>query len=111
MVTVGMGKKTAANLGSEAKLWLAADNLRSNMDVEMLAPYHGRLYDPACGSGGMFVQCEKFVELHGGRIGDIAIDGQESNPTPRRLAMMNHAIRSNLQALGFSGDPTEVAVS
>ena len=66
--------------------------------VEMLAPYKGRVYDPCCGSGGMFVQSEKFVETHGGRIGDIAIYGQESNPTTRRLAMMNLAIR------GIEGD-------
>lgn len=43
--------------------------------VEMLAPYRGRIYDPACGSGGMFVQSEKFVEAHGGRLGDISIYG------------------------------------
>ncbi len=61
--------------------------------VEMLAPYKGRVYDPCCGSGGMFVQSEKFVEAHGGKIGDIAIYGQESNPTTRRLAIMNLAIR------------------
>jgi type I restriction enzyme M protein len=61
--------------------------------VEMLAPYKGRVYDPCCGSAGMFVQSEKFVEEHGGRIGDIAVYGQESNPTTRRLALMNLAIR------------------
>jgi len=61
--------------------------------VEMLAPYRGRVYDPCCGSGGMFVQSEKFVEAHGGRVGDIAIYGQESNATTRRLAIMNLAIR------------------
>jgi len=61
--------------------------------VEMLAPYKGRTYDPACGSGGMFVQSEKFVESHGGRLGDISIYGQESNATTRRLAVMNLAIR------------------
>ncbi len=61
--------------------------------VEMLAPYKGRIYDPCCGSGGMFVQSEKFVEAHGGKIGDIAIYGQESNATTRRLAIMNLAIR------------------
>jgi len=66
--------------------------------VEMLAPYKGRVFDPCCGSGGMFVQSEKFVEAHGGRIGDISIYGQESNPTTRRLAMMNLAIR------GIEGD-------
>ena len=61
--------------------------------VEMLAPYKGRIYDPACGSGGMFVQSEKFVESHGGKLGDISIYGQESNATTRRLAIMNLAIR------------------
>ncbi|WP_082468546.1 class I SAM-dependent DNA methyltransferase [Acidiphilium sp. JA12-A1] len=61
--------------------------------VEMLEPYKGRVYDPCCGSGGMFVQSEKFVESHGGRIGDIAIYGQESNHTTWRLAKMNLAVR------------------
>lgn len=61
--------------------------------VEMLEPYSGRVYDPCCGSGGMFVQSEKFVAEHGGRIGDIAIYGQESNYTTWRLAKMNLAVR------------------
>jgi type I restriction enzyme M protein len=61
--------------------------------VEMLGPYKGRIYDPCCGSGGMFVQSEKFVEAHGGKVGDISIYGQESNATTRRLAIMNLAIR------------------
>ncbi len=61
--------------------------------VEMLEPYKGRVYDPCCGSGGMFVQSEKFVEEQGGRIGDIAIYGQESNYTTWRLAKMNLAVR------------------
>lgn len=61
--------------------------------VEMLAPYKGRIYDPCCGSGGMFVQSEKFVEAHGGKLGDISIYGQESNATTRRLAVMNLALR------------------
>ncbi|MGT3190078.1 class I SAM-dependent DNA methyltransferase [Yersinia enterocolitica] len=61
--------------------------------VEMLEPYFGRIYDPCCGSGGMFVQSEKFVQEHGGRIGDIAIYGQESNYTTWRLAKMNLAVR------------------
>ena len=61
--------------------------------VEMLEPYQGRVYDPCCGSGGMFVQSEKFVEERGGRIGDIAIYGQESNYTTWRLAKMNLAVR------------------
>ena len=61
--------------------------------VVMLAPYKGRIYDPCCGSGGMFVQSEKFVEAHGGQLGDVSIYGQESNPTTRRLAIMNLALR------------------
>ena len=61
--------------------------------VEMIAPYKGRVYDPCCGSGGMFVNSEKFIEAHSGRIGDIAIFGQESNYTTWRLAKMNLAIR------------------
>jgi type I restriction enzyme M protein len=61
--------------------------------VAMLAPYQGRVYDPCCGSGGMFVQSERFVEAHGGRVGDISIYGQESNHTTWRLAKMNLAIR------------------
>jgi type I restriction enzyme M protein len=61
--------------------------------VEMLAPYQGRIYDPCCGSGGMFVQSETFVEAHGGQRDDISIYGQESNPTTRQLALMNLAIR------------------
>lgn len=61
--------------------------------VEMLEPYNGRIYDGACGSGGMFVQSEKFLEAHGGKKGDIAVYGQESNPTTYKLAKMNLAIR------------------
>jgi type I restriction enzyme M protein len=61
--------------------------------VEMLEPYKGRVFDPCCGSGGMFVQSEKFVKAHGGRIGDISIYGQESNSTTWRLCKMNLAIR------------------
>ena len=61
--------------------------------VEMHAPYKGRVYDPCCGSGGMFVQSEKFIEEHGGKVGDISIYGQESNSTTWRLAKMNLAIR------------------
>ncbi len=61
--------------------------------VEMLEPYKGRIYDGCCGSGGMFVQSEKFLAAHGGRIGDIAVYGQESNPTTFKLCKMNLAIR------------------
>ncbi len=62
--------------------------------VEMLEPYKGRVFDPCCGSGGMFVQSEKFVADHQGRVNDISIYGQESNHTTWRLAKMNLAIRS-----------------
>ncbi len=61
--------------------------------TEMLEPYRGRVYDPCCGSGGMFVQSEKFVLEHGGRIGDIRVYGQEMNNTTWRLAKMNMAVR------------------
>ncbi|MDO8988001.1 MAG: class I SAM-dependent DNA methyltransferase [Sideroxyarcus sp.] len=61
--------------------------------VAMLEPYKGRVFDPCCGSGGMFVQSEKFVEEHQGRVNDISIYGQESNQTTWRLAKMNLAIR------------------
>ena len=66
--------------------------------VEMLEPYEGRVFDPCCGSGGMFVQSEKFIEAHGGNKDNIAIYGQESNPTTWRLAKMNLDIR------GISGN-------
>lgn len=61
--------------------------------VEMLEPYQGRVYDPAMGSGGFFVQSEKFIEEHGGKLGQLSVYGQESNPTTWRLAAMNMAIR------------------
>lgn len=61
--------------------------------VEMLEPFQGRVYDPCCGSGGFFVQSERFVEEHGGRIGQLSVYGQEANPTTWRLASMNMAIR------------------
>lgn len=61
--------------------------------VEMIEPYKGKVYDPAMGSGGFFVQSEKFIEEYGGKLGDISVYGQESNPTTWRLAAMNMAIR------------------
>lgn len=64
-----------------------------NLIVEMLEPFKGRVYDPAMGSGGFFVSSEKFIEQHGGKIGDVSVYGQESNPTTWRLASMNMAIR------------------
>lgn len=61
--------------------------------VEMIEPYKGRVFDPACGSGGMFIMSEKFVENHKGKISDISVYGQESNQTTYRLCRMNLAIR------------------
>lgn len=77
-----------------------------NLLVEMLAPYRGRVYDPACGSGGMFIQSEKFVEAHGGKLGDISVFGQESNPTTWKLAKMNLAIRGLDANLGAENADT-----
>lgn len=68
--------------------------------VEVLQPYHGRVFDPCCGSGGMFVQSAKFVDDHAGTIGDISIYGQESNPTTWKMAQMNLAIRGIEPDLG-----------
>jgi len=68
--------------------------------VEMVEPYHGRVYDPCCGSGGMFVQSERFVDAHGGRRNDIAVYGQELNDTTWRMAKMNLAIRGIEADLG-----------
>ncbi|MFP4401830.1 MAG: type I restriction-modification system subunit M [Candidatus Nanoarchaeia archaeon] len=72
--------------------------------VEILEPYEGKIYDPACGSGGMFVMSEKFVEAHGGRVGDLSIYGQESNPTTWKLCKMNLAIRGLDHDLGERAD-------
>lgn len=68
--------------------------------VEVLQPFNGRVYDPCCGSGGMFVQSAKFVENHSGNINNIAIYGQESNPTTWKMAQMNLAIRGIEPDLG-----------
>ena len=73
--------------------------------VEVLQPYHGRVYDPCCGSGGMFVQSAKFVESHSGNINDISVYGQDSNPTTWKMAQMNLAIRGIEADLGkFNAD-------
>ena len=61
--------------------------------VEMIEPFKGRVYDPCCGSGGMFVQSSKFIKEHQGNINDVSIFGQERNPTTWKLAKMNLAIR------------------
>ena len=71
--------------------------------VEMLQPYKGRVYDPAMGSGGFFVSSEKFIEEHEGKLGNISVYGQESNPTTWRLAAMNMAIRGI--DFNFGGEP------
>lgn len=68
--------------------------------VEMIEPYRGRVYDPCCGSGGMFVQSEKFVEDHQGRVEDLSVYGQEYNPTTWKLCKMNMAIRGLEANLG-----------
>jgi type I restriction enzyme M protein len=68
--------------------------------VEMIEPFKGRVYDPCCGSSGMFVQSEEFIRQHGGRLGDISIYGQESNSTTWKLAKMNLAIRGIEANLG-----------
>ena len=70
------------------------------MLVAILSPNKGRVYDPCCGSGGMFVQSEDFIRNHGGRLDDISIYGQESNPTTWRLAAINLAIRGISANLG-----------
>jgi len=64
-----------------------------NLIVECIEPYNGRVYDPSCGSGGFFISSERFIEEHGGNIGQVSIYGQESNPTTWRLAAMNMVIR------------------
>jgi type I restriction enzyme M protein len=74
--------------------------------VAVLAPHHGKVYDPCCGSGGMFVQSERFIEAHGGKLGDVSIYGQEANPTTWRLAAMNLAIRGIDYNLGREPDDT-----
>ena len=73
--------------------------------VAVLQPYHGRVYDPCCGSGGMFVQSARFVESHAGNINDISVYGQDSNPTTWKMAQMNLAIRGIDADLGrFNAD-------
>ena len=74
--------------------------------VEIIEPFKGRVYDPACGSGGMFIQSTKFIERHQGKVQDLAIYGQEKNPTTWKLAKMNLAIRSLNGDLGKFADDT-----
>lgn len=68
--------------------------------VEVLQPFKGRVYDPCCGSGGMFVQSAEFVKHHAGNIGNLSIYGQDANPTTRKMAIMNLAIRGIEADLG-----------
>ena len=77
--------------------------------VAMLEPYSGKVYDPAMGSGGFFVQSERFIEEHGGKLGAISVYGQESNPTTWRLAAMNMAIRGIDFNFGKKPDDTFLA--
>ena len=95
----------AANEGKMAGQFYTTPSIVRTI-VEILQPTSGRVYDPACGSGGMFVQSEKFVEAHGGKLGNISIYGQESNPTTRRLCAMNLAIRGIDFNLGKSHGDT-----
>ncbi|QCX34696.1 SAM-dependent DNA methyltransferase [Caloramator sp. E03] len=74
--------------------------------VEMIEPYKGRIYDPCCGSGGMFIQSERFVEEHQGKIEDISIYGQELNPTTWKLCKMNLAIHGLDGDLGLHNSDT-----
>ena len=74
--------------------------------VDMIEPYQGRVYDPCCGSGGMFVQSEKFVEDHQGRVENLSIYGQEMNSTTWKLCKMNLAIRGLDANLGPHHDDT-----
>lgn len=74
--------------------------------IEMLEPYKGRVYDPCCGSGGMFVQSRKFLLAHGGNTQDVSVFGQESNPETWRLAKMNLALHGIEADLGDRNDST-----
>ena len=82
----------AANEGKRGGEFLTPRSVVRTL-VDMLEPYKGRVYDPCCGTGGMFVQSEKFIDEHGGRINDIAVYGQEINHTTYRLAKMNLAVQ------------------
>lgn len=83
----------AANEGKRGGEFLTPRSVVRTL-VEMLEPYKGRIYDPCCGTGGMFVQSETFIAEHGGRLNDIAVYGQEINHTTYRLAKMNLAVQS-----------------
>ncbi|KHN52710.1 type I restriction-modification system subunit M [Pectobacterium fontis] len=74
--------------------------------VEVLQPFRGRVYDPCCGSGGMFVQSADFVKNHSGSIGNLSVYGQDANPTTRKMALMNLAIRGIEANIGAYNDDT-----
>ena len=97
--------KFAANEGKNGGQFYTTPSIVRTL-VEILQPTKGRVYDPCCGSGGMFVQSERFVEAHGGKLGEISIYGQESSATTRRLAAMNLAIRGIDFDLGKTHDDT-----
>ncbi len=78
--------------------------------VEMIQPFRGRVFDPCCGSGGMFVQSEKFLKVHGGIPDDISIYGQESNPTTWRLARMNSQCAASRPTSGTSGPTASTTI-
>ena len=82
----------AANEGKNAGQFYTPSCIVRTL-VEVVKPFHGRVYDPCCGSGGMFVQSANFVKKHAGKINDISVYGQESNPTTWKMAIMNLAIR------------------
>lgn len=91
----------AISEGQRAGQFYTANTIVKTL-VEVLAPFNGRIYDPACGSGGMFVQSERFIEAHGGKRGQVAIYGQEMSASTRKLACMNLAIRGIDYDLGTS---------
>ena len=97
--------KFAANEGKGGGEFYTPKSIVALM-VEMIQPFHGYVYDPACGSGGMFVQSLKFVEEHSGSTFDISVYGQESNPTTWKLAKMNLAIRGIENNLGSKNADT-----
>ena len=97
--------KFAANEGKGGGEFYTPKSIVKLM-VEMIEPYKGYVYDPACGSGGMFVQSLKFVEEHSGSAFDISVYGQESNPTTWKLAKMNLAIRGIENNLGSKNADT-----
>jgi type I restriction enzyme M protein len=95
----------AANEGKRGGEFLTPRSVVRTL-VEMLEPYKGRVYDPCCGTGGMFVQSEKFIEGHGGRLADIAVYGQEINHTTYRLAKMNLAVQGIDAEIGWNNEGT-----